>query len=425
MPSLVETGDWLFGVRIAAVLVGVGFASATFLVNRKLNQWRLGFMILLACSFGLVLRFGSLGFTTAFQHIFELRFIGAMHLFLMITLATAMISVIYHTSGDKFSPLFFPDDLSISYYFQKRPVTLAGAVGAFIFGFGMHVLSLCSASALVSVGEGIIKSLIIFVFFVAGATLAIQDRFYNWWSAWPSSEPVGIEWHVAIAIPAALFLFFCIWEVVRYKRAPPGPSFSLKDAQQMMLAGVDDGLDARRQPGYGLKLLPLYCGDLVLAIAVAAWFVCVGQPIDVVGGLARLGSGIVGACGADPASWAFWRASWGDGNLMHDPGFLSDMSLVLAGMIGAALMGKFGAVQEYGVVPFLKAGLGGLCLGVGGIVAGGCNIGGMLSAITIGAPSGFVWLAAGLLGVGAGIGCEKLYERIWRHQNYAPILMEE
>jgi hypothetical protein len=49
----------------------------------------------------------------------------------------------------------------------------------------------------------------------------------------------------------------------------------------------------------------------------------------------------------------------------------------------------------------------------------------MLSGITIGAPSGFVWLGAGLLGAGAVFGCEKLVDRLRRRQSYMPILIEE
>jgi hypothetical protein len=62
MPQLVQTGDWVFGARVVAVLAGVGFASAAFLVNQHLNQLRLGFLIVVAASFRAALRFGSLGF---------------------------------------------------------------------------------------------------------------------------------------------------------------------------------------------------------------------------------------------------------------------------------------------------------------------------------------------------------------------------
>jgi uncharacterized membrane protein YedE/YeeE len=427
MVKLVESEDWIFGTRIAAILLSVGFASAAFLANRTQERWPLGFLIVIGGVFGVLLKMGFDGFTVSFKHIFELEFIAPMHLFLMITLSALLISIVHHSAGDSFRPLF-QQPSPPNFTLPGRPVGVSTFLGSFVFGAGMQLSSGCSAGTLVNLGSGVVKSVIVFIFFIVGATVGVQDGFYRWWRALPAKDSVQIDWYITVAITLALFLACAIVEFVRYKRAPllpPGASFTLQDAQGMLLDGYDPTVEARHQPGYLLKRIHLYGVDALLAVTVTLWFVCVGRTIDVVGGVAHFGSRIVGIFGPDPVNWAFWKDTGIADNLMRDPTFLSDISILLGALIGAAAAGKFAVDQENEVIPLIKGAFGGFLLGIGGIVGGGCSIGGFLSGMCASAPSAFVWLGSALLGSGVVIGAEALYRRFFARPAFMAFEVEK
>jgi hypothetical protein len=278
----------------------------------------------------------------------------------------------------------------------------------------MQLSSSCSVGTLINIGEGLLKSLIVFIFFLIGSTLSFQNFFY--------------DWYLIVSVSFLLFLFCFIFEFVRYKRSRSPTiegSFTLQDAQAMMLDGYDSDSDAKHDPGYALKRKQFWIADFGLALLVTIWFVCVGKTIDVVGGIALLGSRIVGVFGGKPEEWEFWKVNGIAQNLMRDPTFLSNVSIILGALIGSVWIGKFGTVQENEIVQLIKGAIGGLCLGIGGIMSGGCTISGLLSGICASAPSGFVWLGSGIMGSGMIIGGEALYRRVFGRTEFIEVDFEK
>jgi uncharacterized membrane protein YedE/YeeE len=416
MSRLVDHPDWVFGTRVAAALLAVGVASATFLVNRTENRWRLGFLVLISCAFGLLLKLGFLSFFTSFSEIFDLQFIGLMHIGLVLTLSTLAVSLIFKCLPKDFEPLFFFKKPHIQKFtLDGRPVGLAVALGAFVFGVGMRLSSGCVVGTFVRMGEGIVQSIVVAFFFVVGATLAVQDGFYEAWKKLPATkEDVAMPWYVSVIIAFVLCAVCFVIEFIKYRteaKNAGGSRFTLRDAQEMLLDGIDPEIDARRQPGYALKLIRMYCTDFGLAVLIGLWFLCVGRPIDVIGGVTQFGSRVVGLFGGKPEEWAFWVDNGIPDNLMRDPTFISNLAILVGAFIGAVIVKKFGSEQENKVVPLIKGAVGGLCLGLGGVMAGGCSITGMLSGITAAAPSGYLWLVAAVLGCGAVFGVEAIVKR--------------
>jgi uncharacterized membrane protein YedE/YeeE len=313
---------------------------------------------------------------------------------------------------DSFKPLFQIPKAAFS--LPGRPVGLSLAVGAFIFGIGMQLASGCASGTLVGLGEGFVKSVIVIIFFILGATLAIQDRFYDWWTKWPMSKPVQIEWWITVVINFGLFAICFGIELSRYLKGQTGNGvamYSLQGTKAMLLTG-NNSTEAENRPGIEITKAKLYFVDVGIAVTVALWFASVGTTIGVMGAFSQIGSRIVGLCGGHPQRWKVWEGKLPP-NLMAVPQVLSDASIVIGSLIATAIQGKFGATQKNGWQDMIRAVFGGLCMGVGGTLARGCNIGGMLSGITASAPSGFVWMVAAILGSGTVVGVDGLIER-WR-----------
>ena len=76
---------------------------------------------------------------------------------------------------------------------------------------------------------------------------------------------------------------------------------------------------------------------------------------------------------------------------------------LLAGAFGAALLSREFAVRIAPAGELLKGGLGGLLMGIGSVLAFGCNIGGFFSALSALSLSGLVMMVGLGLGAYAGL----------------------
>jgi uncharacterized membrane protein YedE/YeeE len=209
---------------------------------------------------------------------------------------------------------------------------------------------------------------------------------------------------MAIVLVVWVAVCFAV-ELVRYvieRRHRPDPQFTLQEAQQMYQGGWDDDAEEQKKPGYKLKKVRLYVVDLAIAALLFLWFICIGRPIEIVPPFASFGSRFVGICGGHPEKWKYWhnQPAWKNlpHNLMQNDLFLSNVYIVLGSFIGAALLGKFAKTQEWSPVDLIKAVFGGLCLGIGGVMSGGCTVGSMLAGLIESSMHGPVWAFSALLG---------------------------
>jgi uncharacterized membrane protein YedE/YeeE len=85
---------------------------------------------------------------------------------------------------------------------------------------------------------------------------------------------------------------------------------------------------------------------------------------------------------------------------------------LLAGAFGAALLGREFAIRVAPPGELLKGGVGGLLMGIGAVLAFGCNIGGFFSAVSALSMSGLAMMVG--LGIGACLGLRYLLWEIER-----------
>ena len=139
----------------------------------------------------------------------------------------------------------------------------------------------------------------------------------------------------------------------------------------------------------------------ILSVICFAW----ARPWGVVGGLRVWGD------------WVFY----GLGLYSQEPRpVLIDSNSVITlglmwGAFAASLMAKQFAIRVPPRLELYKGAVGGVLIGIGAALAGGCNVGGFYSAISALSLSGFVMMAGLLLG--ARVGLKYLY---WEMEHLAP-----
>ncbi len=151
-------------------------------------------------------------------------------------------------------------------------------------------------------------------------------------------------------------------------------------------------------------------GAVLLSITQIALFAYSGTPWGVSGTLANWGAWIYRLFGGSVDKWYYFSSSGAQATL--DAGILSHTGTMLnVGLIAGALLATLLASQfKFKKIKSLKqvvaAVLGGLLMGYGARLAGGCNIGALYSGIASLSLSG--WVFAAFLLVGAFIGSKLL-----------------
>jgi hypothetical protein len=152
---------------------------------------------------------------------------------------------------------------------------------------------------------------------------------------------------------------------------------------------------------------PMWVGAIVLGGLNAAVLFVTGQPWGVTSAFGLWGSKVLQFFGADVANWAFWQVP-ANAKQLNAPVLADRISILDLGiMIGALLASAAGGVWVlHRRVPWrlaLGSVLGGIAMGYGARLAGGCNIGAYFSGIASFSLHGWVWGVMALLGTYLGL----------------------
>jgi uncharacterized membrane protein YedE/YeeE len=338
-----------------------------------------GWLWLVGAGLGFVLHHASFGFAGAFRRLFaEARTAGLRAQFVLLGLGAAL-----------FLPtLAAAPGLGIEARGFVFPFGIATVLGAFVFGIGMQVAAGCISGTCYAAGAGSPGALLTLPFAVVGATAAALT--VDLWGDWPSLP--------AISLPASL-------------GAAPALALTLATLAAAWLAA--SAIERRRHGsvqtigatlgGFLRGPWPLLWGAVGLALLNLATLLIAGRPWAIVAALPLWGSLAVEALGLDdPAFWDWWqeptRADWLFNPLLADRTTVMLLALMAGAMLAASLAGRF--ARRGGLTLGRAAGavVGGLLIGWGGIVAGGCNVSAYVSGIASGSLHGWVWIAAALPG---------------------------
>ncbi|MFE2676519.1 YeeE/YedE family protein [Streptomyces hygroscopicus] len=353
-----------------------------------------GVLLLLGLALGVALFHSRFGFTSAWR---QLVAVGngtglRAHALLLGTTAT-LFALLIGTKTGLFGSVPAP---------SAGPLGLGLLIGSFVFAVGMQLGGACASGTLFAVGSGQTSILLTLGGFIAGATLAAWQ--FDLWKDLPALEPVVMadhigwfgSWAVTILALAAIVL---VSRRVQARRNPPpiGPVPSARGAAARVLRGS----------------WPLAVGALALAVLGAGVLLVSGGAWGVTSAFSLWGAELVRALGGHPESWSWWQQPGNKemlaGPVLADKTSLTDIGIMIGAAVAAALGGTWTLHRGVPWRPATAAVLGGVLMGIGARLAGGCNIGAYLAGIASGSLHGWIWGASALLGTWAGLRLRPLF----------------
>ncbi|GLU45681.1 YeeE/YedE family protein [Nocardiopsis ansamitocini] len=350
-------------------------------------------LLLLGTGLGLALFHSRFGFTSAWRQFVAVGNGTGLraHALLLGTTATLFALVIGTGTG-----LFGSDPQP-----SAGPIGVALFLGAFLFGIGMQLGGACASGTLFAVGSGQSAILVTLAGFIAGSVI------YS--AGWPMvadlpalppfllSDHVGWagSWAVTVALLAALVVGT---RIVQNRRTPPpvGAVPSTTGAARILRGSW-----------------PMLAGALVLAVLGGAVLVVSGGAWGITSAFNLWGAKFLQFIGLHPQTWAFWQqpdqAAQLAGPVLADKNSLTNIGIMIGAAIAAAAAGawKLHTGLRWNVVA--AALVGGILMGIGARLAGGCNIGAYLAGIASGSLHGWLWAVAAIAGTWVGLRARSLF----------------
>lgn len=391
---------WL--IVVAGVLFA-GFTLTFFLVS---DNWKFGFISLISGLFGFILKYGPFGFTCSFRAIVTKADFSQMRdMLIFLFVGTLFCSIIELFSG--LYPLFqLP--AKKRYQDSASSVGISLVLGSFLFGMGMILGSGCASGTFVGMGGGFIKSYVVLLFFIIGATIFALNPFYNFWSKLPkTSASVQIHFSITLVILIALYGITLVIDYFKAKNQyQKGPKKEEIDQVNTLIPSEnekmvnDDKKNNTKVEGIKIKWYSSIRAVIVsssLGLVISIFYLCTGKMIGVMGVFPIIGANILKLFGARPENWDYFKGGI-PSNVLSLEIFDSDIFMALGAFIASSIKGNFGTDQCKGIGEYIKGIIGGLLMGIGARMAGGCNIGAMTSGITSSSIHGFIWMICAILG---------------------------
>ena len=354
---------------------------------------KFGALVVIGLGLGFALFHSRFGFTSAWRQLIAVGNGAGLraHTLLLGTAAT-LIALIAGTGTGLFGS---------TPKFTANPIGLALFVGAALFAIGMQLGGACASGTLFAVGAGQSTIVLTLGGFVAGSV------FYTWaypiFTGWPQipglllSDHAGWAGSWAITI-AALLLVVVATRLVQKRRTPPP---------------LDVVPTARGFARIYRGSWPLLAGGLVLAVLAALVVLVSGGTWGVTFAFALWGAKLLQLLGLHPETWEFWQTASNAkslaGPVWTDKTSLTDLGIMIGAAVAAAAAGAWKIRAEIPWRTAVAAVLGGILMGIGARLSGGCNIGAYLAGISTGNLSGWLWGVFALAGTWAGLKLRPLF----------------
>lgn len=342
-----------------------GFAAAAAAAALALGDAQSATLLLLGAALGATLLTTGFGFAGAYRAALAARDMTGVRAQIAMLAAASLLFAPMLAAGEMFGR---PLGAFVA------PAGLAVAAGAAMFGVGMQLAGGCGSGTLVALGAGSRRMLAVLPAFVAGSFWGSLDQ--PAWEALPAFPPVSLGetlgWTAGLA--AQLGALAVLWRVL---------------------------------PGAARVPRRLLAGAGLLAALNAATLAAAGHPWGITWAFALAGAKAAAALGWSPEGSMFWThapaAAALAAPLLSDTTAIMDAGLVLGAALAAAAAGAFGRFARPTPAQWLAAALGGLLMGYGARISGGCNVGAFFSGIASFSLHGWLWIAAALAGSWIGV----------------------
>ncbi|MEQ3554059.1 YeeE/YedE family protein [Pseudonocardia nematodicida] len=283
-----------------------------------------------------------------------------------------------------------------------NPIGIPLVVGAFLFGVGMQVGGSCASGTLFAVGSGQSAIVLTLFGFVVGSMFAVFTHTF-WTETVPRGASVdlaallGYPGALAVTLLALSAITVGTWVVARRRTPPP----------------VERPPSARGIARVLRGSWPMWVGALVLAGLNAAVLFVSAAPWGVTSAFALWGSKFLELFGADMAGTAYWQVP-ANAEALANPVLADrisnlDVGIMIGALIASAAGGAFVLHKRVPWKLALGAVLGGIAMGYGARLAGGCNIGAYFSGIASFSLHGWAWAVVALGGTWVGLRLRPLF----------------
>ncbi|WP_243026765.1 YeeE/YedE family protein [Thermus albus] len=276
------------------------------------------------------------------------------------------------------------------------PVGIALAVGAFLFGVGMQLGDGCASGTLYHTGSGDSRGVLVLLGFMVGSLLGVYHLPY--WQTLPSWNPgSALHWFPSPFLGLVLWLGFLSLLYL---------GVSWVERQR---TGRVEPLWRREatHPLFGPWSLVVGAG--VLALGSLCILLLLGRPWGITAAFALWGGKLAQAMGLPVLDWALFHnpafAERLEQSLLKDPTSVTNFGVFLGAFLGAVLGGAF-RLRDLRQIPWtthLGVFLGGVLMGYGARLSGGCNIGAYLGGTASFSLHGPLWGVFALLGTALGV----------------------
>lgn len=355
--------------------------------------WRQSCLFLIGGLLGLTLYRASFGFASAYRQLLVQRQARGIYAqLLMLAIATLL-----------FAPVLAQGSIwGQSVNGAIAPISVPGAIGAFVFGIGMQLGGACGCGTLYTLGGGSITMLLTLVTFSIGAFWASLTR--QLWVGLPTGEPIVlgtvIGWPMAVIVQLSLLGFLAM--ALRW--------WSLRETARQRQAALEIPISDSGSGFWGSLLYgpwPLWAGAIGLAVLSGFTLILSGQPWRITWGFALWAAHSAIALGWDSSSSPFWGSEPAQQILSQgifaDVSSVMNLGIILGAALAAALAGRLVA-QGHFTAPLVTRRLGGgLIMGYGAFLAAGCNVSAFLGGIASTSLHGWVWIVSALAGSALGV----------------------
>ncbi|GLW63193.1 membrane protein [Actinomadura rubrobrunea] len=352
-----------------------------------------GVLLLLGLGLGVALFHSRFGFTSAWRQLIAVGNGTGLRAHALLLGATAtLFALIIGTGTGLFGSTPAP---------SSGDLGVGVVAGAFLFGVGMQLGGACASGTLFAVGSGQSAILLTLGGFVAGSILYTWQ--YDLVRDLPAVPGVVMADHIgwfgswAVTI-AALAGVAALTRVVQARRTPPpvGAVPTARGALRIVRGSW-----------------PPAAGAVALAVLGAGVLLVSGGPWGITSAFALWGAKLLQAAGLHPEHWTYWQearnAKMLAGPVLADKNSLTDIGIILGAAVASAAAGAWTLHRRLPWRTAVASVLGGVLMGIGARLAGGCNIGAYLAGIASGSLHGWLWGAVALGGTWVGLRARALF----------------
>ncbi|KAJ5079557.1 inner membrane protein yede [Anaeramoeba ignava] len=338
---------------------------------------RRSLIFLIGIGFGYTLKRARFGYTSHFRKLLHGRGQG-MRAQIIMFLVTSLIAlpIYYHSK-----PIFKQNkDFSTNLY----PVSTSVLLGAFIFGIGQQLGDCCASGVLYDVGSGNIRAVWVLIFFISGTVIEYIFQIHNH----------GIQLLLFYVFGFALAYFVTILIEIKVHGGVEESwlqkiisKFHKKESQDQEIDEIKQLLvpinEPQEEKSLFFKLFQSnwsYLTGAFILSGIQILFLFVGGELLVV----NYGE--------------LWEYSKLPKDLLANDYFILDLAVIIGSFLAASYMKSFGKSQSFNPISWVGGIFGGIFLGFGSRLAGGCNIGALTSGIVSWSVTAFTWYVCAMCG---------------------------